>query len=270
MKTLATQENRTLQSQIARFVLATLGVVTLTVSYMSAEPVTGSFTLNGGGLVANSKGPRLCWDAQKSGAATADHDCFQIDTSKGTGPNGNVTDSDIAGQLAANINSKLGGGTATTKGAEVQVPGYSPSQPLGVNGSQYSYDMNEFYFSASLGGSFQFNPDIDTGNAFLTSPGDFHFTGPNLDVAFSDPTGTSIYQLAQQLSIGMQADGYSASVSGSTVFFPTQMGQYSLTASASGIDLAWGVTPEPSSLLLLGSGVIGLSGILRKRLSLRT
>jgi hypothetical protein len=137
MKTITNHNAARPRSHMIRLVLMTIGTVTLISCCAYASSVTGSFTLNGGGVAAGSKGPRLCWDAQKSGSKTADHDCFQTDTSKGTGTNGDVTNSDIAGQLAANMNAKLGVGTATATGAEVRVPNYSPSQPLGVNGSQF-------------------------------------------------------------------------------------------------------------------------------------
>ena len=218
---------------------------------LSASSIVGSFTLNGGGL-AKGATRQLCWDAQK-GNNPVKHNCFTINT--GT----MVTDADVATQLAADINNKVGAGTATATSNEVQLPGFSPSEPLKTN--EYSYTMDEFYFAAGLSTSIKFNPDLDTGTTALTSPGSFDLTGPNgLNVAFSAPSGTSDTALAASLSTLMNANGYHSTVMGSGVLFQTlAAGNIGVTATGAGIDIAFGsVIPEPGSCILMGIGLLAI------------
>jgi hypothetical protein len=225
-----------------------------------ASTIVGSFMLNGGGLVKGSAGPSLCWDLKSSNGGNTVHDCFNINTNNGTGANGATTDSDIAGQLAANINNKLGAGTATATGSEVQITGYSASEPLKTN--QYSYTTDEYYFAAGLGASINFDPDLDTGTPFLTSQSSFAFTGPNgLDASFTADSGTTDDALAQLFGSLMDADGYDATVSGDGVSFQTlDAGSFSFSGSGSGIDVAFDVSdvPEPGTDLLTGAALLAI------------
>jgi hypothetical protein len=231
-----------------------------------ASTIVGSFTLNGGGLVKGAAGPSLCWDLQPSAGGIVVHDCFNINTNNGTGANGATTDNDIAGQLAANINNKLPG-AATASGAEVQISGYTASQPLKTN--QYSYTTDEFYFAAGLGASINFNPDLDTGTPFLTSQSSFDFTGPNgLDATFTAANGTTDDTLAQLFGSLMDADGYSATVTGDQVSFQTlDAGSFSFSGSGDGVDVAFGVSnaPEPGTDLLAGSVLLAIGLVSRRR-----
>ena len=80
--------------------------------------------------------------------------------------------------------------------------------------------------------------------------------------------------------IGSDSNGPTLSLSGTGVFFETgydnTSGTFSLTSSTAGItgfqlvsntSASAAVTPEPSGVALLGTGLLGLAGVVRKRYS---
>jgi hypothetical protein len=228
--------------------------------------VIGQFTPNGGGLVKGSAGPKLCWDLTPGAGGFSPNHCFTIDTSKGTGAGGDVTNGDVANQLAADINNTVGKDTASASGSQVQTPNFTPSENLAKN--QYSFDMDTLYSTAGLGTSINFRPDLNTGSTVLTGPGSFDITGPGgLDASFSAAAGTSDTALAQELSSLMNADGYNTSVVGSGVYFQTVMaGGISVEAAGDGVDVAFGPAPEPATLQLFAAGgLLVAAGCWRRR-----
>jgi hypothetical protein len=119
-------------------------------------------------------------------------------------------------------------------------------QNQGCSGSCFNYAA--FYYGNNGGGNF----------FSLTSP----FTSGRLFASFSGTTAT--------LNIDDDFDGIidqSYSYNYGTATGGTGIG-LGLYGTAQADNFGSGVTPEPSSLLLLGSGIVGLAGVLRRKINL--
>ncbi len=128
--------------------------------------------------------------------------------------------------------------------------------------------------SGSFYGSFNINSateDIDGGTFFLTAPSGgtaFTFTG---SAAGSVP-GSKLFTDAGGDSFRLNLNGAIGSLAVNTLALFGASGDTELTLAsgarydATGGSIVAAATPEPSSLLLLGSGALGLAGIVRRRI----
>ena len=198
-----------------------------------------------------------------------------------------VEQGDDRAAIAGKIASAIGNG-ATAKGNKVTFPS-------GAKGSGAHLITNDFATLVTNDDLFDHCPGLSCPSAGVLILGDNPFNGEDTlvsnaivtagfasglgQVSFEGMAGETIDQLTLQLDHSLTNAGYTTQmldahdieVFANGVGDPTEMdfsidpeGQVGDRGILYGIDVP-GQTPEPSSLFLLGSGVLGLSGFLRKR-----
>jgi hypothetical protein len=154
--------------------------------------------------------------------------------------------------------------TLTLSGSELSeirnFPGGSVTGDLG----SVSFTTGAFTGSLQTGGTFAAGGSIlitTTGGAVLFKG---TFSGPTLWTEIPGPNGTASYFLAGAVS-GMTGSGYATS--GTTFDMTLNVGEGLFDGSATvGSGDTPIVVPEPGSLGLLGTGLIGLAGVVHRKL----
>ena len=115
--------------------------------------------------------------------------------------------------------------------------------------------------SDDLGEQFALNFNTGTGAISLTdlSDGNFNLVGTIVGPVTSTPLGSG-----EEL-IGITANfGFPFNAGGDVTFFITAIGGPVGSVEAAHVSV---ITPEPGSLLLLGTGLLGIAGVIKKHLS---
>jgi hypothetical protein len=183
----------------------------------------------------------------------------------------------MAAFASSSVDFTNSGGTLTGTAAGLSLSG---SELIAVNGlaggGLVTGDLGSVAFStgAMTGGNLQMGATFAAGGSFvITGTGSYgvlfngSFSGPVTWTLITLANGTHNYTLTGSLT-GTWYDG--STVQGATVQLTINTGKGffngTTTISSGDTNINTGVVPEPGSLTLLGTGLIGLAGALRRKL----
>lgn len=146
-------------------------------------------------------------------------------------------------------------------------------QDLGYGGGDYGANAlrgldDYWYFSLTTTGSFEYFESL----SFDATHNDYG-NNVNMNVEYSDSSDFSNYTLLQTISMGLPWTKYTVtnipliSPETDTYYFrlrPHETDEYTAWVAIDNVSVTGSAVPEPTTMLLLGTGLIGLAGARRK------